>query len=76
MVRPGTLWRRMGANLVVIELATAVVLLTGAGLLGKSLYKLLHVDMGFPAGHLATIRLACRTRRLARMGRWSHLPAP
>jgi macrolide transport system ATP-binding/permease protein len=51
----GTLWRRVGANLVVIELATAVILLTGAGLLGKSLYKLLHLDMGFPTGHLATI---------------------
>ena len=53
----GMLWRRMGANLVVIELATAVVLLTGAGLLGKSLYKLLHVDIGFPAEHLATINI-------------------
>jgi predicted permease len=53
----GMLWRRMGANLVVIELATAVVLLTGAGLLGKSLYKLLHLDTGFPADHLATINV-------------------
>jgi macrolide transport system ATP-binding/permease protein len=53
----GTMWRRMGANLVVIELATAVVLLTGAGLLGKSLYKLLHVDLGFQADHLATINI-------------------
>jgi predicted permease len=47
----------MGANMVVIELATAVVLLTGAGLLGKSLYKLLHVDLGFQADHLATINV-------------------
>jgi len=53
----GTLWRRMGANLVVIELATAVVLLSGAGLLGKSLYKLLHIDIGFQADHLATINI-------------------
>jgi macrolide transport system ATP-binding/permease protein len=53
----GTLWRRMGAHLVVIELATAVVLLAGAGLLGKSLYRLLHVDLGFEAGRLATVRL-------------------
>ncbi|HEY6488881.1 MAG TPA: ABC transporter permease [Terracidiphilus sp.] len=53
----GTLWRRVGANLVVIELATAVVLLTGAGLLGKSLYNLLHLDMGFPTDHLATINV-------------------
>jgi predicted permease len=53
----GTLWRRMGAHLVVIELATAMVLLSGAGLLGKSLYRLLHVDLGFPADHLATVRV-------------------
>jgi macrolide transport system ATP-binding/permease protein len=53
----GTLWRKMGANLVVIELATAVILLTGAGLLGKSLYKLLHVDVGFQSDHLATINV-------------------
>jgi macrolide transport system ATP-binding/permease protein len=53
----GMLWRRMGSNLVVIELATAVVLLAGAGLLGKSLYKLLNVDLGFQADHLATINV-------------------
>jgi macrolide transport system ATP-binding/permease protein len=53
----GRLWRRMGANLVVIELATAVVLLTGAGLLGKSLYKLVHVETGFQTSHLATINV-------------------
>ena len=51
----GTLWRRFGANLVVVELAIAVVLLVGAGLLGKSLYRLLHVDLGFQADHLATM---------------------
>ncbi|MGA3049469.1 MAG: ABC transporter permease [Terracidiphilus sp.] len=53
----GKLWRRMGANLVVIELATAVVLLVGAGLLGKSFYKLLHEDLGFNSDHLATINV-------------------
>ena len=53
----GMLWRRMGSNLVVVELATAVVLLTGAGLLGKSLYKLLHVDVGFKADHLVTVNV-------------------
>jgi predicted permease len=50
----GNLWRRVGANLVVIELATAVVLLSGAGLLAKSLYRLLHEDLGFNPDHLAT----------------------
>jgi macrolide transport system ATP-binding/permease protein len=51
----GTLWRRFGANLVVVELAIAVVLLVGAGLLGKSFYRLLHVDIGFQPEHLATL---------------------
>jgi predicted permease len=49
----GTLWRRMGSNLVVVELAIAMVLLAGAGLLGKSLYRLLHVDLRFDPDHLA-----------------------
>jgi len=54
----GTLWRRFGTNLVVVELAIAVVLLVGAGLLGKSLYRLLHVDLGFEPDHLATVQVA------------------
>ncbi len=54
----GTLWRRFGANLVVVELAIAVVLLVGAGLLGKSFYRLLHVDLGFQPDHLATLTVA------------------
>ena len=51
----GTLWRRFGANLVVLELAIAVVLLVGAGLLGKSFYRLLHVDVNFHPDHLAMV---------------------
>jgi macrolide transport system ATP-binding/permease protein len=42
---------------VVVELAIAVVLLFGAGLLGKSFYRLLHVDIGFQPDHLATVTL-------------------
>jgi macrolide transport system ATP-binding/permease protein len=53
----GTFWRRFGANLVVLELAVAVVLLVGAGLLGKSFYKLLHVELGFQPDHLATVQI-------------------
>ncbi|MBZ5688275.1 MAG: ABC transporter permease [Acidobacteriia bacterium] len=53
----GTLWRRFGANLVVVELAIAVVLLVSAGLLGKSLYRLLHVEVGFQPDHLATVEV-------------------
>jgi macrolide transport system ATP-binding/permease protein len=51
----GTLWRRFGANLVAVELAVAVVLLVGAGLLSKSFYRLLNVDLGFQPDHLATL---------------------
>ena len=42
---------------MVIELATTMVLFTGAGLLGKSLYRLLHVDIGFQVDHLATLHV-------------------
>jgi macrolide transport system ATP-binding/permease protein len=51
-------WRRFASNLVVVELAIAVVLLAAAGLLGKSFYRLLHVDIGFQSDHLATVQVA------------------
>ena len=53
----GTVWRHLGANLVVLELAAAMVLLTGAGLLAKSLYRLLHTDLGLDASHLAMVHV-------------------
>jgi macrolide transport system ATP-binding/permease protein len=53
----GRFWRRIGANFVVVELVIAVVLLVGAGLLGKSFYKLLHVETGFDTTHLATVQV-------------------
>ena len=53
----GGMWRRFSSNLVVVELAIAVVLLVGAGLLGKSLYRLLHVDVGFEPERLATLQI-------------------
>ncbi len=54
----GNTWRRLGSKLVVVELATATVLLVGAGLLGKSLYRLLQVDLGFQPDHLVTLNIA------------------
>ena len=51
------LWQRLGANLVVVELAIAVVLLAGAGLLGTSFYRLLHVPLGFDPNQVATVRV-------------------
>jgi macrolide transport system ATP-binding/permease protein len=53
----GTVWRHLGANMVVLELCTAMVLLAGAGLLCKSLYKVLHTEIGLQPDHLAVVRM-------------------
>jgi macrolide transport system ATP-binding/permease protein len=51
-------WRRLGSSLVTGEIAITVVLLVGAGLLTKSSYRLLHVDVGIHAAdHLALIHI-------------------
>jgi predicted permease len=53
----GNVWRRAASRLVAVELATAVILLTGAGLLGKSFYLLLNVDIGLEPRQLATLNV-------------------
>jgi predicted permease len=53
----GNAWRRLGTKLVVFELAAAMVLLVGAGLLGKSLYRLLQVNLGIRPDHVATLEV-------------------
>jgi predicted permease len=53
-----TTWRRVGAKLVVLEIVTAMILLVGAGLLGKSLYRLLHVDIGLQPDRLAMLAVS------------------
>lgn len=51
-------WRRLGSSLVTGEIAITVLLLTGAALLTKSCYRLLHVDVGIQsADHLALIHV-------------------
>jgi predicted permease len=62
----GRSWRRLGSHLVVVELAVAMVLLVGAGLLSKSLHHLLHVELGFQPDHLATIHIAAPASRYAK----------
>ena len=51
----GMTWHHLASKLVVVEIAAAIVLLVGAGLLGQSLYRLLHVDIGLQADRLATV---------------------
>jgi macrolide transport system ATP-binding/permease protein len=54
----GTVWRRLGSKLVVLELATAMVLLVGAGLLDKSLHRLMQVNFGLQPDHLVTMEVS------------------
>ncbi len=54
----GNAWRRVGTKFVVLEIVTAMILLVGGGLLGKSLYRLLRVDIGLQPDHLAMIAVS------------------
>src|SRR5262249_31355367 len=54
----GTTWRRVGSRAAVLGPAAATILLAGAALLGQSVYRLLHVDVGLQADHLATLAVA------------------
>ncbi|HEU0252650.1 MAG TPA: ABC transporter permease, partial [Pyrinomonadaceae bacterium] len=57
----GRAWTRIGSKLVILELTTAMVLLVGAGLLGKSLYRLLQVGAGFETRQLITMSVRAPT---------------
>ena len=61
-----TTWRSLGGNLVVIELAITTVLMVSAGLLDRSLYRLLHIDIGVQADHLATLQVKIPQTRYSR----------
>ncbi len=54
----GTVRRKARHLLVISEVALAVVVLVGAGLLIKTFRHLLEVDPGFRADHLLTVRLS------------------
>jgi putative ABC transport system permease protein len=49
--------QRVRSAFVVVELAVALVLLVGAGLLVKTFWKLRNVDPGFSADHLLSMRV-------------------
>jgi predicted permease len=62
----GTMWKQFGSRLVIAELAVAMVLLVGAGLLTKSFWLLLHKDIGLEAEHLVAMRVSAETLRYAK----------
>jgi len=49
--------RRLFDSLLVAEIALALVVLTGAGLMTRTMYKIANVDPGFRTDHLLTMRL-------------------
>jgi predicted permease len=50
-------WLRIGRLVVVGQLALSLPLLVGAGLLARTLYNLQHVDLGYAADDLITVRI-------------------
>ncbi|MEK6397331.1 MAG: FtsX-like permease family protein, partial [Terriglobus sp.] len=56
-------WNRIGSLLVIAEVAVAVVLLAGAGLLSRSLTNLLHTDLNFNPDHLVTVVVTGTTKK-------------
>jgi predicted permease len=53
----GPLRRRLFDGLLVAEIALALIVLTGAGLMTRTMYKIAHVDPGFQSDHMLTMRL-------------------
>ncbi|MFN7995059.1 MAG: ABC transporter permease [Bryobacteraceae bacterium] len=67
-------WRRI---LVVAEISLALILLIGAGLLMKSIHRLLSVDAGVRTERVLTMQLSLRTERYAKnpsiLNFWDHV---
>jgi predicted permease len=53
--------RHVRQALVAAQIALALILLAGAGLLARSLERMLHLDLGYSPGHLAVLQFSWRT---------------
>ena len=63
--------RRVGAALVIAEIALSVVLLVGAGLMIKTIVFLHAVQTGFEAGHVLTMQAQMSARAFPQIdGKW------
>jgi putative ABC transport system permease protein len=56
--------RRLQSLLIVGEVALALILLLGAGLMMKAFWRMSHVELGFETDHLLTLRLYTRSARV------------
>ena len=57
--------RRLRSALVVIEVALAFILLSGGGLLVRSFFQMMHVELGFDETNVLTMRLPIAGDRFA-----------
>lgn len=59
--------RRLRQSLVASQVALALVLLAGAGLLARSLERLTNLDVGYDADHLSIVQMAWSTADVAKV---------
>jgi putative ABC transport system permease protein len=67
----GVAARRFRAGLIVAEVALALVLLVGAGLMIRSFARLMAVDTGFDPDGVVTMRLSLPASKYRELDRWT-----
>jgi predicted permease len=65
-VSAGAAQNRLRTSLAVAELSLALILLVGAGLMMKSLYRLMNVDPGFRADRVLKLGMELRTQQYSK----------